>query len=416
MAAATAGISPTQEAALLTEAVPAPETSPAPAPEPEPPAPAPEPEPQPPAPEPRVPEPRATPAAVSRRPAARSEQERPVVATRPDIVLIEEDREQGRTPAPAGDLFTGPLFTRAKAYARWTGAPWFILSGEFGLLDPEQIVGPYERRLLTSSAEYRAAWGAWTVARLELLAGSLRRVRVEVHAATPGASEALRPHLLGFGAYVMEPLRGLSVADRITWYDGTVPRNAGVPTYPTGSGADPFTALLGDASRAVRPSELLAGIDPTLRRPGLYSWFVDEVGATQLSAGLGSRVAPGLVWIGQAGAVRPGSGLNSSMTLRNQIAWVDLGRSIRLSPLRRTLGAILFRDPGSGVTSEDALTEWIQAHLRVAIVAAEDVEHLAEAAERVAAHLVPQLSPDHAEPGVRMGLREARTAFNGFTG
>lgn len=364
------------------------------------------------------PTPRATPArTTSGGPvSARTTPERPTVATRPDIVLIEEDREQGAVAAPAGDLFIGPLFAREKAYARWTGAPWFILSGEYGLLAPDQVIGPYERRLVTCSAEYRAAWGAWTVARLELLAGPLRRARVEVHAATMAASEALRPHLLGYGAYVLEPLRGLSIPDRIAWYDGTVPRTAGLTSHPAAAGGDPITAALGDAARALRPSDLLAGVDPMLRRPGIYSWFVDDAGAAQLTAGLGSRIAPGLIWIGQAGAVRPGSGLSATTTLRNQIAWVHLGRSVRLSPLRRMLAAILVHDPQSAVTDEDALTDWIQRHLRVAIVAPEDVEHLAEAADRASARLAPQLSVDHADPAVRTLLREARARFDGFDG
>lgn len=334
--------------------------------------------------------------------------------TRPDIVLVEPDREQGPHAAPAGELFTGPLFTREKAYARWTGAPWFVLSGEYGLLTPDQVVGPSDHRLFTGSPEHRAAWGAWTVARLELLAGPLRRARVEVHAATPAVSEALRPHLLGLGAYVLEPLRGLSVPDRIAWYDGTVPRAAGPATYPAVAAGDPITAALGDAARAARPSDLLAGIDPDLRRPGIHSWFVDEAGAAQLSAGLGSRIAPGLIWIGQAGAVRPGSGLSATTTLRNQIAWVHLGRSVRLSPLRRMLAAILLHAPESGVTGEDALTDWIRTHLRVAIVAPADVEHLAEAADRAAARLGPQLSVEHADPAVRPALRELRSGFDGF--
>ncbi len=36
-----------------------------------------------------------------------------------------------------------------------TGAPWFILSAEYGLLSPETEIAPYERTLNTMSVSDR---------------------------------------------------------------------------------------------------------------------------------------------------------------------------------------------------------------------------------------------------------------------
>jgi len=333
---------------------------------------------------------------------------------RPDLVLVEDSRQQGSEPAAAAELFTGDVFRRARAYAKASGAPWFILSAEYGLLAPDQVVAPYDRSMATAPTAYREAWGPWVLARLETMAGSVRRMRIEMHAVSQAASEGLRRQLLGNGATVLEPLRGLSVQDRIAWYD-RLSGAAGRAVPGSGFAADDAAARLGDASQASRPSTLLASVDAALRGPGLYSWFVDETGAQELTEGLGAHVAPGLVWVGQAGAVRPGSGMTSTTNLRNQISWVHLGRSVRLSPLRRVLGAALSKVPEAEVANEDQLTDWMHDHLRVGIAGSEAPERLAEVAEEFGRRLAPQLSPEHsADPQLRAAVAAARTGFDAF--
>lgn len=333
---------------------------------------------------------------------------------RPDLVLIEDTRQQLDEAAPAAELFTGEVFQRARTYAKASGAPWFILSAEYGLLAPDQVVAPYDRSMATVPTAYREAWGPWVLARLETMVGSVRRMRIEVHAISNAASEGLRRQLLGSGALVLEPLRGLSIPDRIAWYD-RLSGAAGRAVAGSGFAADDAAARLGDASRAVGPSALLASVDAALRGPGLYGWFVDEAGAQQLTEGLGAHVAPGLVWVGQAGAVRPGSGLTSTTNLRNQISWVHLGRSVRLSPLRRVLGAALSKVPEAGVANEDQLTDWMHDHLKLAVAGSESPERLAELAEEFSRRLSPQLSSEHSgDPELRAAVSAARAGFDRF--
>jgi hypothetical protein len=52
-----------------------------------------------------------------------------------------------------------------------------------------------------------------------------------------------------------------------------------------------------------------------LAKPGLYSWWIDDAGAADLSRGLGHLVAPGLIYAGQAGATKEPSGKTSGATL-----------------------------------------------------------------------------------------------------
>lgn len=50
-------------------------------------------------------------------------------------------------PAPARDLYTSALFRKASAYAERECDLWFILSAKHGLLDPDEVIEPYDVRL-----------------------------------------------------------------------------------------------------------------------------------------------------------------------------------------------------------------------------------------------------------------------------
>jgi len=48
-------------------------------------------------------------------------------------------------PAPARELYTGPLFRAARAWAEQSpGGRWFILSAHHGLVHPDTVVEPYD--------------------------------------------------------------------------------------------------------------------------------------------------------------------------------------------------------------------------------------------------------------------------------
>ena len=65
---------------------------------------------------------------------------------------------------------------------------------------------------------------------------------------------------------------------------------------------------LSDQSGALTPSELIASRGVDLRGPGLYSWWVDVPGASDLALGLGQHMGAGLIYAGLAGATRSQSG------------------------------------------------------------------------------------------------------------
>ena len=77
----------------------------------------------------------------------------------PSALLVTCVKSKRSTPSAAKDLYTSPLFLNQRAYAEASGRPWFILSAEHGLVEPDEWLAPYERYLPDTSRSYREAWG-----------------------------------------------------------------------------------------------------------------------------------------------------------------------------------------------------------------------------------------------------------------
>lgn len=132
----------------------------------------------------------------------------------PRVILISCSGPKLPHAAPAGNLYTSPLFRAARSYAEAEGVSWGILSAEHGILWPDEEIEPYDLRLSALSAEPRIAWAARV---LHLVpAGPPGRV-LEVHAGE-GYLAPLREGIEGRGWQVEEPLRGLEIGRRLQWY------------------------------------------------------------------------------------------------------------------------------------------------------------------------------------------------------
>jgi uncharacterized HhH-GPD family protein len=132
------------------------------------------------------------------------------------IALVGCGRSKRDVPAPASDLFTSRGFNLRAAYAEQESDGWFVLSAEYGLVGPDEWISPYDLNLEDTTHAYRASWGAWAVARLNRILGSLNDVTVHVIAPATYA-DAIRVHLLHEGAMVLEPLHGLRQGEQIAW-------------------------------------------------------------------------------------------------------------------------------------------------------------------------------------------------------
>ena len=280
------------------------------------------------------------------------------------IVLVGCSRTKQPDAAPAGELFEGALFRRARDHAIRSGDDWFVLSAKFGLLDPAEMIEPYDLYLADRSPSYRSAWGEWVVAQLAERV-PLAGLDVEVHAGDAYCAP-LREPVRRAGARLGEPLAGLRQGERLAW--------AGYRDVPDAVPPTGVEVLL-DPSRPLSPEVFLARGNDGLTTPGLYTWWVDEDGAADLARGMGHPVAAGLLYAGKAGGHRAGA-TPSTATLWGRVVGNHLRGNVRSSTFRQSLAALLGAD-GQPVT-EDQLSTWMLAHLRVATlpVGSEDVARL----------------------------------------
>jgi hypothetical protein len=332
-----------------------------------------------------------------------------------DVILIGCVRTKKAVASPASELFASPLFEGRRRYAAGSGRPWYILSAKFGLLAPGDVIGPYDVYLADQGPGYQRAWGEFVAAQLEQHEHALRGRRIEVHA---GAAyvDPLRGPLTARGTVLAVPLAHLRQGEQLAWYgrhpagDSPGPRSPAPP--PRGAleaSASDLARLLSDLSRALSPQELLGGGRHDLMVPGLYSWWVDDQGAADLSRGLGLPVPGGLIYAGQAGATRWPSGKRSQGTLWGRITGMHLGGAAEFSTFRRTLSAIL--RPVLGLDAEDdpKLSAWISTRLGVNAVPVPDPDRLAEAETAVLDLLDPPLNLRGRPPtAIRARLAELR--------
>lgn len=309
------------------------------------------------------------------------------------LLLVGCVKTKADTAMHARELYRGALFDRRREYAEGSVRPWYILSARWGLVAPDELIAPYDLYLGDCSAQVRTAWGRLVAARLAERHRLNGRV-VEIHAGSHYV-EAIRDPLTEHGARLRLPLKGLSLGRSLAWYQ-----------EPAGL-----------AERLSTPDDAIAVHDlrtsPRLPdAPGLYSWWVDEQGATELSEGAGVPVRPGVIYVGQTGATHRPSGKPSRNTLRARLLSTHLGGRAEGSTFRWSLAAVLAQRLGVTPQDERALTPWMERHLSVVPVAVADRDRLGEVAEEILRRMNPPLNLSHVESGpLRARLKELRRTW-----
>jgi hypothetical protein len=322
------------------------------------------------------------------------------------IVLVACVKSKGTRPAAAKDLYISALFRKERAYAEHAGVPWFILSAEHGLVAPDEWLAPYERYLADTTASYWSAWGGWVAARLDLLVGPLSEKVVEIQAGSTYL-DTIRPHLERLGARIVDPLHGLSMGQRLAWYASIDQEIAEEPNH-----VDQFVEALRDSTSALSPQAFADRGKAIVDQPGLYSWWVDQAGAEDLSRGLGLLVECGLIYAGLAGVTRWPSGKRSNNTLWSRVMTMHLGGNHEFFTFRRTLGAILAEANGVKHIDENELTPWMYDHLRIVAIPYDDGDVLGRLERDVLDELDPPLNLQGMDPTeVRLRLKALRRAI-----
>jgi cytoplasmic iron level regulating protein YaaA (DUF328/UPF0246 family) len=94
------------------------------------------------------------------------------------IALVSCVKSKQPVPAPAAELYNSPLFARLRAYATAKADAWYILSAEYGLVRPAEVIRPYERTLNRMSRAEQARWAERVWGQLSALLPANARVIV----------------------------------------------------------------------------------------------------------------------------------------------------------------------------------------------------------------------------------------------
>ena len=133
------------------------------------------------------------------------------------VVLVGCVSQKERVALPARRLYRSALFQGRRSYAEAAARPWFIISARYGLVDPNQVIEPYDLRISQLGRAERDAWARQVADALAERVGSLDGVTVELHAGDEYAS-ALRAPLEQAGAVMARPLQGVRLGEQIHWY------------------------------------------------------------------------------------------------------------------------------------------------------------------------------------------------------
>lgn len=142
------------------------------------------------------------------------------------VALVGCGKTKLSRPAPARELYTGPLFQAARSWAERNAEAWWICSALHGLVTPHTVLEPYEKRL-PRGLEGTERWGTGVASDLsrviqltpwfddDLVVGA------QVHVVVLAGADYAGPvcaHLGRLGIPYEQPLRGLQVGERLAWF------------------------------------------------------------------------------------------------------------------------------------------------------------------------------------------------------
>lgn len=116
--------------------------------------------------------------------------------------------------APAQELYTSDWFRKARAYVLKSGAPWFILSDLHGLVQPDEVLDPYDVTLKKAGAAARRAWAQRVQGQMERMLPDADEIII---LAGNDYRKYLEPWLRARFASVRAPMRGLIIGKQKQW-------------------------------------------------------------------------------------------------------------------------------------------------------------------------------------------------------
>ena len=130
------------------------------------------------------------------------------------IYLLSCVGQKRSAPLHARDLYTFPLVPQGSHLCGRDGQPWFILSAQYGLVHPDEMIAPYDLTLNTMPVADRRQWASRVLTQLEQHLNGIRSV---TFLAGRRYREFLEPSLRSRGLVVSIPMEGLRIGEQLSW-------------------------------------------------------------------------------------------------------------------------------------------------------------------------------------------------------
>jgi hypothetical protein len=114
----------------------------------------------------------------------------------------------------ARELYVSSWFLKARRYVEESGCRWFILSAEYGIVAPDQLIDPYERTLNRMPLAERRIWADHVYEQLISIVPELSHV---VFLAGERYREFLVRHLTDHKITLSVPMEGLTIGRQLSW-------------------------------------------------------------------------------------------------------------------------------------------------------------------------------------------------------
>lgn len=120
--------------------------------------------------------------------------------------------------APARDLYVSDLFMGRRRAIENRATRWFIISAQYGLVEPDEPIEPYERSLADLTVAERRDWASKVLLSLRAKLGDLSKYKFEIHAGANYFDFGLAEGLRMAGAGLVIPTKGLRQGEQLSYY------------------------------------------------------------------------------------------------------------------------------------------------------------------------------------------------------
>jgi hypothetical protein len=135
------------------------------------------------------------------------------------IGLVSCSKSKLDRPAPARELYSPSTgFRGRRTFVERSCDRWFILSAKHGVVDPDDVLEPYDQTLVGAPIATKREWAARVLRELEMKLGPLSGIPFEIHAGRDYWGFGLVDGLESRGAPVVIPTKGLSQGRQLAFY------------------------------------------------------------------------------------------------------------------------------------------------------------------------------------------------------